>query len=191
MNSRFFNQKEIFPFLDILSDNFDVIEKEMKNSIWYDWPEYNLWNKYGQEWKVCPIYGFGSWKYEKEFPQLISLLKQIPGLRIALFSRIGGKTKLKPHQGWASIANDALRCHLGIVNPIDGKSGVEVEKEFCQVETGKWIVFDDSKMHTGLNEGTTDKIVLIVDIDRPKWVAKGKSNIRDTPELINFINSLR
>ena len=137
------------------------------------------------------MYGFDTWKEDNNFIKTIALLKQIPGIKTALFSRLGPGTKLTPHQGWASLANIVLRCHLGISIPDDGKGGVTVENEFHQIEKGKWLVFDDSKMHTGSNEGSTDKIILLVDIERPEWIAKGKSKVRDTQELKSFIEAMK
>ena len=182
---------EVFPHLKTIADNHKVIEKEFLADSGYkifDWPETYLAPEKDDEWKVVPLYGFGIWNnlYSDKFPETIKLLKQIPGLRTAIFSSLGPGTKLKKHQGWASLANEVLRCHMGIVVP-KGRSGVEVEDEFRQVTCGDWLVFDDSKTHIGVND--TDKIrtVLLLDIDRPWWIKKGKSTIKDTPELESFI----
>ena len=191
MESRYFDQKETFPFLDIISDNFSIIEKELKNSEWFDWPEYNLWNKKGFQWQISPLFGFGIWLEDDNFQETIKILKKIPGLKTAIFSRIGTKTRLNPHQGWASLSNEVLRCQLGIKIPTDGKSGIVVENEFRQVEKGKWLIFDDSKIHSALNEGSSDRIVLILDIERPKWVAKGKSKVKETLALKKFIEQFK
>ena len=45
-------------------------------------------------------------------PLATRLLRAIPGVRTALFSRLGPGTRLAPHRGWASLANHVLRCHL-------------------------------------------------------------------------------
>lgn len=184
----------VFPCLGKLTEplNFEIITKELKDADWYQWPEKELWNKPGDDWTVCPLFGFGQWNAQsaKKFPQTVQLLKEIPGLRTAIFSRLGPKTKLQPHQGWASLANEVLRCHLGVVVPSDGRSGVEVEEEFRQIRKGDWIVFDDSKLHIGVNEGSTERIVLLIDINRPWWVRWGKSTVSETAELTTFLDTV-
>jgi aspartyl/asparaginyl beta-hydroxylase (cupin superfamily) len=187
----FFDQKSLFPFLDELTTNIPLIEEELKRGDWYNWPEKSLWDKPGYEWQVCPLFGFGIWRDDKMFPKLIPLLKKIPGIKTALFSRLSAGTKLKPHQGWASLANTVLRCHLGLIVPTDGKSGIIVAGEFQQINQGKWLVFDDSKTHSGINEGSTDKLILLVDIERPSHIPRGKSQVGNSKELINFVNSIK
>jgi aspartyl/asparaginyl beta-hydroxylase (cupin superfamily) len=197
VSNRFYDDPyQVFPSLQILSDNFETIEKEYladTNYKQYDWPEEYLYKKEkGHDWKVVPLYGFGIWnkQYINKFPETIKMLRQIPGLRTAIFSKLGPDTELNKHQGWASLANEVLRCHMGIIVPdpiTKGRSGVEVEDEFRQIKKREWCVFDDSKTHIGINKSKEDRVVLLLDIDRPWWVKKGESTIADTPELKAFI----
>jgi len=68
-----------------------------------------------------------------------------------------------------------------------GRSGVAVEDEFRQITKGEWIVFDDSKEHIGVNDTDENRVVLLLDIERPWWVKKGESKVQDTPELLDFV----
>ena len=194
-NHRYYNSYEVFPSLQLFTDpdNFAEIEEELKSAEWFNWPEKNLWNKPGDDWKVCALYGFGMWhpKNVKKFPKTVELLKKVPGLRTAIFSRLGPNTRLQPHHGWASLANEVLRSHMGIVVPASGKSGVEVEGEFKQVQPGEWLTFDDSKSHIGVNDTQEDRIVLLVDINRPWWVRWGQSSVGNTDELKGFIKQMQ
>jgi aspartyl/asparaginyl beta-hydroxylase (cupin superfamily) len=193
-NQRFYEPYSIFPELKALSEHFSTIEQEIKNAEWFGWPEKHLWTKPTDNWQVCPLFGFGMWHKLNvaKFPVTSALLKKIPGLRTAVFSRLGKGTKLTPHQGWAKLANEVLRCHMGILVPTDGASGVEVEGEFKQIELGKWFVFDDSKWHTGLNDSkTSDRIVLLLDIDRPWWVKRGESTYTDMEKLDTFLMEMQ
>jgi hypothetical protein len=61
---------------------------------------------------------------EEACPKTVALLKSLPGIRTALFSRLGPKTTLSVHQGWGSLANYVLRCHLPLVVPDAGIDGV-------------------------------------------------------------------
>jgi aspartyl/asparaginyl beta-hydroxylase (cupin superfamily) len=55
----------------------------------------------------------------------------------------------------------------------------------------KIVVFDDSKLHFAENNGNHDRIVLILDIERPSFVKKGTSDVEDTSELTQFINYMK
>lgn len=52
---------------------------------------------------------------------------------------------------------------------------------------GKWIIFDDSKLHMAENASDGDRIVLIMDILRPDWIPPGTSMAADTTELKNLL----
>lgn len=183
-----------FPHLEILRANFATIEEELFKADWYLWPERHLWDKPGDRWNICPLFGFDIWhqKNLEKFPKTSALLKQIPGLRTAIFSRLGPGTRLNRHQGWAKLANKVLRCHMGMYVPQDGASGVEVEGERCLIKHGEWIVFDDSKYHLGFNESRTqDRVVLLLDIERPWWVRKGESLYQDMSKLDSFLQQIQ
>lgn len=208
VDKRFYDGEEytLFPCLKKLADNHETIISEYLDDCddshdsncsvkHYDWPEKYLYKKEkGHDWKVVPLYGFGIWnkQYNENFPETIKMLKEIPGLRTAIFSRLGPKTKLNKHQGWATLANEVLRCHMGIVVPDPGvneetRSGIEVEDEFRQIKKGKWMVFDDSKMHIGVNDSDEIRVALLLDIERPWWVKDGRSKVKKTPELESVI----
>ncbi len=181
----------MFSKLHLLSDNYKIIKKEYLENTndLLEWPEKYLYDS-DKEWKVIPLYAFGEWKTNK-FPETTKILKKIPNLRTALFSKLGPKTTLKPHRGWADLSNYVLRTHLGIQVP-NGKCGIVVKNSFRQIEEGSLITFDDSKLHYGINETDKERVVLIVDIERPWWVPFGESTVPKTPELENLVkNTIR
>lgn len=192
---RFYAPFSTYPFLRKISEETSTIRKELEHFIerknqFMDWPEKDLLENPRDEWTIVPLHGFGTWHSNcGNFPETTSLLKQIPSLRTAIFSRLGSKTQLKYHQGWSLLSNNVLRCHLGIIVPKNGKSGVGVEGEKRNIKYGEWIVFDDSKLHTGFNESNSDRIVLLLDIDRPWWVRKGISSVSQTPQLLSFLQN--
>ena len=53
----------------------------------------------------------------------------------------------------------------------------------------EWLIFDDSKLHFAENPSDTDRLILILDIERPNDSEIAKSKIGDTKELIISINS--
>lgn len=103
------------------------------SSVWHDWPETSLFRPdHGHEWKVVPIcYTFPADDPSKTVwldspavnacPYTVAWLKSIPGIRTALFSRLGCNTSLTSHTGWAALSNHVLRCHLPLIVP--GKGG--------------------------------------------------------------------
>lgn len=194
INRRFYNYKYIYPELEILKNNKKEIKDEFKKNrsyeLWKKWPERYLYE--GKDnWNIIPIYGFGIWNklILHRFPVLYNILKKIKGLRTAIISKLKKKTKLKPHQGWANLANNVLRCHYGII--CNEESYIYVENESMKIKEDEIVVFDDSKLHWAENNGTKDRIVLLLDIDRPNNIEKGRSKIKESKELYNFINTIK
>lgn len=64
-------------------------------------------------------------------PTTSALLRRVPNIRTALFSRLGGGSRISGHRGWADLANHVLRCHLPLKVPSDGPCGLWVNEEVC------------------------------------------------------------
>lgn len=62
-------------------------------------------------------------------PATSALLRRVPNIRTALFSRLGGGSRISGHRGWADLANHVLRCHLPLKVPADGPCGLWVNEE--------------------------------------------------------------
>ena len=194
LNKKFYNYKCVYPYLEILKNNKDKIKEEYikntSNELWKNWPERYLY-KGKDNWSIIPFYGFGIWnkKILHKFPVLYNILKQIKGLKTAIISKLKKQTKLKPHHGWAALANNVLRCHYGIIS--NEESYIFVENESIKTTENNIIVFDDSKLHWAENNGVSDRIVLILDIDRPNNIKKGESKVKESDELHNFVNAIK
>lgn len=206
LNKRFYSINETYPILNICnsSDNFNKIlldvNKIINSNVWMDWPEKFLLQKNNNQWNIFPFLVFKKWSIKniQLCPNIYNLLKIIQDnllfnsdnkleLINASLSRLSAGTILKPHQGWAKLSNNILRCHLGIIIP--GESHIYVESEKQKVEVNKWIIFDDSKIHWADNNSNSDRIILLLDIKRPDFIEIGKSEISDTSEVKTFINS--
>jgi len=203
----YYNWEELFPELKVLVENVDIIRAEaerLEQSLRYTpWPESNLYNRKDQngDWKVVPLlYTFPAFDPSQskwvesnceQCPKTSALLKYIPGIRTALFSRMGCNTRLSCHRGWADLANHVLRCHLTLRVPDEPDScGLWVEGEIVHHVVGKLIVFDDSHNHKAFNASTTqDRIVLIFDMARPPNVPLGVAEKGHTEALDQFIGS--
>lgn len=108
-------------------------------------------------------------------PFTTSLLRRIPNIRTALFSRLGPNTKLVGHTGWEDLANYVLRVHVPIeIPPAEmGACGLSCNNEVQHHCPGEIMVFDDSKYHYAFNYSTADRVVLIIDILRPPDMPEG------------------
>ena len=139
--------------------------------------------------QAIPLYGFDRWsKLAKDYPITCNILKQVKGLKTAIFSKLKPHTTLIPHYGWAKLANNVLRAHIGITVPAN--CGLWVEGETRIQYNNQWLLFDDSKLHTAFNNSDSDRIVLLLDLERPYYIPKGQSDIEDSTELKDLLNYL-
>jgi hypothetical protein len=228
----FYNWEEIYPELSIFleKENFEAIVSEAKSiPLWTPWPESHFSKNGAIDWTVFPfLHTFPALDISKKTfvdstcnycPKTIALLKRIPNIRTALFSRLGSGTELNPHTGWEDLANYVLRCHVTLIVPESQLCGLWVDHVEQYHKTGKIIVFDDSKTHYAFNRDAsssetinekendlesrpiitsnasdrekTDRIVLIIDILRPSHLPLGNARGGHTPELDNFISQFR
>lgn len=202
LNKCFYTLEETYPFLTDFAVNIDYVKKDLDTALsipWTEWKEYQLYQD-NTSWNVFPLVVFGKWVKSniKQCPNIYHLLKNIPNLVNASFSKLGPGSCLNPHRGWAELSNHVLRCHLGVSipdecyvycwpdNEYERNNIPEKEKQ----NNGKWIVFDDSKWHFADNNSKEDRYVLILDLNRPAHIKKGISEVQDTPEVIEFLLNL-
>ena len=204
----FYDWRQLFPFLRHLRAEWRTIRDEVctrgSNSSFIPWPETTLYHpEEGHEWRVVPfLHTFPGDDPTKSvwlassaaaFPSTAALLHRIPGIRTALLSRMGPKTSLASHQGWALLSNHVLRCHLALDIPDGDKastSGLVVDDAVAWHAEGEILVFDDSHIHSAFNNHPArHRVVLIVDIERPAtcFVPPGISEGGTTAELEAFM----
>ena len=193
----FYTPTQICPSLISICDIADKVLAETinlnnkTNTVWEDWPEKYLYASNGN-WKIFPFYAFGIWVNDncQKCPTITKFLHSIKGLRLATLSKLTAGMKLTPHKGWASHSNYVIRCHYGIIVPDDcsiivvddnGKS----YRKFHKYQ--EWLIFDDSMTHYAENNSKDDRIVLIIDVDRPENIPIGKSDIGDSKELLDIV----
>lgn len=125
------------------------------------WPEAFL---YGEGWNVFGLHAFGKSIDEncERCPETTRLVRAVPGMTTAGFSKLSPDTRIVPHHGYTKAV---LRCHLGLIVPMG--CGLRVEEETRHWEEGKCLVFDDTARHSAWNEGTESRVVLLVDFRRP------------------------
>jgi len=207
----FYPWEEVYPFLQPLIDCAEEIKAEAKAiPMWAEWPEYHFRDGGNAEWNVFPLtYTFPATDPHAQrwleqpcglCPATTRVLRKIPGLRTALFSRLGPQTRLSGHTGWEDLANHVLRVHLSLTVPKRNRKpsglagedlsscGVWVNEEVWGHQEGQLLVFDDSLVHGAYNHSDEDRVVLIIDIERPPWLPPGRATGGHTPELDAFID---
>ena len=121
----------------------------------------------GQNWRTFFLMGFGEeadlgWK---QCPETMKVLSQIPNIRTVFFSILGPNYHVPPHRG---VTKGLIRCHLGLVVPDQrDQCMMRVGDQLCQWEQGRCLVFDDTNNHEVWNNSDQERIVLLVDVDRP------------------------
>ena len=186
-NECYFEWKEIYPELKIINDNHNIIVQELNDvkqkdeKLWHTWIENQL--------SVIPLYFFGKWSTlgKKLFPKSAEIIKNIKNIRTVAFSRLKANSQIQPHIGWGDLANSILRCHYGVEVPEN--CGCVCDNWVIPHKNNDWLVFDDSKMHSSYNYSNKDRIIIIVDMERPTHLPKGKSKVAYKAEVLNFIKS--
>lgn len=186
-----FSDLSAHPEFNFIREQHEVIYQEMKQSpLWIKW-ESDAIDQDGNclflsgDWTVCPIY-FGNYRPQEyvrvqdcfknrmtrfcetlpdKFPQTTQLLKKIPSVNYAAF------TKLKPHSDLAPHHHQnphSLIMHLGIQIPSAKTCGIKVaDEEHIWNQAGEMIIFDDNLEHSAWNRSDEERIVFYLDFIRP------------------------
>lgn len=88
------------------------------------------------------------------------------------FSVMQPNTHVHPHTG---PTNCRLRAHLGLVIPSD--VGIRIGEQMLKWEEGKIMLFDDSWEHEVWHNGTSNRLVLIVDVWHPDLTDHERNNL--------------
>jgi len=206
LDQKFYDVEYTYPELNKIYHNLENIKKELNNNLtrgtinnmWEMWPEKELY-EVDKEWKIIPFKAFDVIvpKNCEKFPYLWEFISSIPNVRIAIISKLSPGMKLKTHQGWGKHSNNVLRCHFGLNVPVENSCYISVADNVHEPEEiryhspDEWLIFDDSKYHYAENPTNLDRIVLIMDIDRPFYIKEGTSKIKDSKELTSIVNSYR
>lgn len=152
---------------EVRDEGLSILQSHSKRSSFKDEVE-NLRDK--GVWKQLELYARGQQITSncKNAPVTCLLISQFPAAHScrrgqAKFSVMHPNTHVWPHCG---PTNCRLRAHLGLVVPPGTELRVGDEKRSW--EEGKVFVFDDSFEHEVWHNGTSMRLVLIVDIWHPE-----------------------
>jgi hypothetical protein len=140
--------------------NFGYYELEVDNKIIWDGiilaTKANLFKKFNQ-----------TYVGRKYFSNTLSLLKSYKEVITVSIARFPSNRIIPIHKG----NRELVRIHYGIDVP-DGDIAFTVKGEEKKWENGKVFAFNDFYEHGGWNNTNSDRIILIVDLDR-KMILNG------------------
>ncbi|HVZ17877.1 MAG TPA: aspartyl/asparaginyl beta-hydroxylase domain-containing protein [Terriglobales bacterium] len=121
----------------------------------------------GAEWKWFFLYGYGH-KVEANCarcPKTTELIESVPGMQGAIFAILAPGKHIPPHQG---LYKGLLRYHLGVRIPgAPGMCRIKVADETRAWEQGRSFIFDDTFTHEVWNESNVQRVVFMIDVERP------------------------
>lgn len=97
-------------------------------------------------------------------PRTVALLRDVPGLRSALFAELPPGAKLNAHRDPYA---GSLRFHLGLATPNDDRCRIWVDDEPYSWRDGEGVVFDETFIHWVRNDTDATRLILMCDIERP------------------------
>lgn len=98
-------------------------------------------------------------------PEMVRLLKRVPGMQSALISIISPGAYIPPH---SDPAKGVIRYHLAFKVPQDRENCfIEVDGQRYHWAEGEGVVFDDVFDHWVRNDTDEYRVILFVDILRP------------------------
>jgi aspartyl/asparaginyl beta-hydroxylase (cupin superfamily) len=132
----------------------------------------------GPGWKtfLFTAYGITSEQNVALCPETWRTIKDIPGLKTAMFSIFEPGKHLPAHRG---PYNGVLRFHLGLIVPEPRyQVAIRIGNEICHWEEGKALIFDDAYEHEAWNYTDKVRTVLFIDFVKP---------IRFPASLVNWL----
>jgi len=153
-----------FAFTQMLTRHWQAILAEclaLPGQEFDAWPETNL---YSHGWDIYGLYVGQQPLLENCIfcPHTAGLLQLVPGLSAAGFSRLAPGAEILPHVGYS---DQVLRLHLAL--RASGDCGIRVGRQVRRWIPGQCLVFDDTVEHQAWNRGDAERLVLLLDFDKP------------------------
>ena len=118
-------------------------------------------------WKTFFLFGFGN-RLERncrQAPVTADIISRIPKIHTAWFSILAPGYHIPAHTG---VTKGILRAHFGLIIPKErDKCRIRVGDQFMNWEEGKMFVIDDTYDHEVWNDTDEERVVLLLDFNRP------------------------
>jgi len=164
-----------FPFLKEFEDRWEEIQAEVRGVLKFrelipgfqevSPDQYRIAT--ADNWKTLFLYGFGK-KLErtcKQVPVTAEIIGRAEKIHTAIFSILTPGYHIPAHTG---VTKGILRAHLGLIIPEEReKCRIRVGDQFRIWEAGKVFVIDDTYEHEVWNDTGEERVVLLLDFNRP------------------------
>ncbi|HYM60574.1 MAG TPA: aspartyl/asparaginyl beta-hydroxylase domain-containing protein [Thermoanaerobaculia bacterium] len=97
-------------------------------------------------------------------PKTVELVQSIPTINAALFTLLPPGARLGDHRDPFA---GSLRFHLGLVTPNDDACRIYIDGTPYSWRDGEAVMFDETFIHSAINETDKTRIILFCDIARP------------------------
>lgn len=149
--------------------NFDLIKKEIKNSLPYIKPlkgePYFREEFVDDKWYSYMIDWFNTIdnKTIELFPHLLNIKNKHKDIREMFVSVLKPGAIIAPHKApWKGV----VRLLLGIETPNDERCTITVDNNYHVFKDKEFIVFDDTFIHHASNHTNKDRVVLLINLSR-------------------------
>ena len=164
-----------FPELQVLQTHWQEIRQEafaldghgrIKAADGYTDMGFNSFFRTGWKRFYLKWYGTDMPSAEQMCPKTVALLKQIPGIKAAMFASLPpGATLVRHRDPYAG----SLRYHLGLITPNDPGCFIEVDGQRHAWRDGEVVMFDETYIHHAANTTNQPRIILFADVERPVY----------------------
>ncbi len=170
-----FFDSDLFPYNRTLEENWKTIRGELEQLLEHreHIPPFHEISpdqsriSTGDHWRTFILYGFGhrSERNCRQCPATTRILEAIPRLKSAWFSILAPGYHIPSHRG---VTKGVVRTHLGLIIPREReRCRIRVGDQIRRWEEGKCLVLDDTFDHEVWNETGEQRVVLIIDVERP------------------------
>jgi beta-hydroxylase len=166
---------ETFPDLERLRVHWEVIRDEarrlydaghVKASLAVDDLAFNSFFRRG--WKRFYLKWYGDFlpSAEQMCPETVKLLEAMPSINAAMFTLLGPGGRLPRHRDPFA---GSMRYHLGLLTPNSDACYLDIDGHHLSWRDGEGLLFDETYIHTAVNETDQDRVILFCDVTRPLW----------------------
>lgn len=168
-----FLNRQLFPELDLLKDNWQVIREEarellkqgeVKGTENSDDLGFNSFFKRGWKRFYLKWYRHELASAQALCPQTMALIRQVPSINAAMFTFLPAGGILNEHRDPYA---GSLRYHLGIITPNDDACYIEVDGTRYSWRDGEDVLFDETYIHSAANDTSVDRLIFFCDVARP------------------------
>lgn len=165
--------REEFKELDLLKDNWQIIKEEGErlfdegyiraaidnNEAGFGSFFKRGWKRFYLTWYHGPLRSA-----EALCPKTLELIKQIPSVKGAMFTRLPPRSHLNAHRDPFA---GSLRYHLGLATPNSDQCVIYVDGEPQAWRDGEDFMFDETYIHWVINDTDESRLIFFCDIERP------------------------